>query len=57
MDFPGMARWALRALKRNPRPNLDYECRFSLWFLKLPPCPGPDDHDPITAGDTENRMD
>lgn len=57
MDLVAMARWALYALKHNPRPHLDYECRFSLNLLNYPPCPGPDDHDPITIGDTDNRMD
>ena len=57
MDLVAMARWGLQALKRNPRPHLDYECRFSMNLLRYPPGPGPDQHDPITAGDTENRMD
>ena len=57
MDLAGMAGWALAALKKNPRPQLDYECRFSMSLLNYPPGPGPHDHDPITAGDTENRMD
>jgi hypothetical protein len=57
IDLVAMSRWALRALKNNPRPNLDYECRFSMNLLRYPPGPGPNDHDPITAGDTENRLD
>ena len=57
MDLVAMARWALRALRRNPRPNLDYECRFSQVPSWYPPCPGPNDHDPITIGDTDIRMD
>ncbi|MFH1008809.1 MAG: hypothetical protein V1800_15135 [Candidatus Latescibacterota bacterium] len=57
MDMVAMARWALWALGNNPRPNLGYECRFHINLLNYPPCPGPNDHDPITAGDTENRMD
>ena len=57
MDLTARARWALEALKRNPRPHLNHECRFSMDLLRWPPCPGPDQHDPITAGDTENRMD
>ncbi len=57
MDLVGMARWALHALNNNPRPALDYECRFSMDMLAYPPGPVADQHDPITAGDTENRMD
>ncbi len=57
MDLVAMSRWALRALKNNPRPALDYECRFSISLLGYPPWPLPEQHDPITAGDTENRMD
>jgi hypothetical protein len=57
MDLVAMARWCLRALRKNPRPNLDYECRFSMLPSWYPPCPGPNDHDPITIGDTDNRMD
>ncbi|MCL5096800.1 MAG: glycoside hydrolase family 127 protein [Candidatus Omnitrophica bacterium] len=57
LDLKAMAQWAMQALEKNPRPNLNYECRFSMSLLKDPPCPGPTDHDPITAGDTENRLD
>ena len=57
VDLVAMARWAIRALKNNPRPHLNYECRFSMDLLRWPPCPGPNQHDPITAGDTENRLD
>jgi hypothetical protein len=57
MDLVAMARWSLDALRKNPRPNLDYECRFSMNLLRYPPAPGPETHDPITAGDTENRLD
>ena len=57
IDLTAMAQWAFKALKKNPRPHMNYECIFSMSLLKYPPCPGPDDHDPITAGDTENRMD
>ncbi|MBN2293080.1 MAG: glycoside hydrolase family 127 protein [Pirellulales bacterium] len=57
MDLPGMARWALRALKNNPRPHMNHECRFSMDMLQFYPGPTKDQHDPITAGDTENRMD
>lgn len=57
IDLTAMAAHAMEALKRNPRPNMDYECRFSISLLKYPPAPGPNDHDPITFGDTENRLD
>jgi hypothetical protein len=57
IDLIGMAKWAFEALKKNPRPNLNYECIFSMSLLKYPPCPGPEEHDPITTGDTENRLD
>ena len=45
IDLVAMARWALEALKKNPRPHLDYECRFSMSLLRYPPGPGPNDHD------------
>ena len=57
MDLVGIARWSLRALKHNPRPHMNHECRFHMSLLQFPPGPRWDDHDPITAGDTENRMD
>lgn len=57
IDLTGMAEWAFEALKKNPRPHMNYECIFSMSLLKYPPYPGPDEHDPITTGDTENRMD
>jgi len=57
MHLAAMARWAMHALKKNPRPNLNYECRFGMNLLRYPPGPLPDQHDPITAGDTENRLD
>ncbi|MDD5704731.1 MAG: hypothetical protein PHR35_02315 [Kiritimatiellae bacterium] len=57
MDLVAMARWCQRALRLNPRPKLDYECRFSMVPSWYPPCPGPEDHDPITIGDTDCRMD
>lgn len=57
MDLVAMARWSMQSLKKNPRPQMNYECRFSITLLRYPPGPWPNDHDPITAGDTENRMD
>ena len=57
MSLTTMATQAMNALKKNPRPHLDYECRFSISLLNYPPAPGPDNHDPVTIGDTENRLD
>lgn len=57
MQLTTMAAQAMNALKKNPRPHMDYQCRFSISLLNYPPAPGPDGHDPITFGDTENRLD
>lgn len=57
IDLNKMAQWAFRALKKNPRPHMNYECIFSMSLLKYPPFPGKDKHDPIANGDTENRLD
>jgi hypothetical protein len=57
LDLTAMAASAINALKKNPRPHLDYQCRFSISLLNYPPAPGPNDGDPITLGDTENRLD
>ena len=57
MSLTAMAAQAMHALKKNPRPHMDYQCRFSMSLLKYPPAPGPNDADPITLGDTENRLD
>ncbi|MCO5239599.1 MAG: glycoside hydrolase family 127 protein [Chitinophagaceae bacterium] len=57
IDLNKMAQWAFRALKKNPRPHMNYECIFSMSLLKYPPFPGKDEHDPIANGDTENRLD
>lgn len=57
MSLTTMAAQAMNALKKNPRPHLDYECRFGISLLNYPPAPGPDASDPITFGDTENRLD
>ena len=57
MSLTTMAAQSMNALKKNPRPHLDYECRFGISLLNCPPAPGPDVHDPITFGDTENRLD
>lgn len=55
MDLKAVARWALHYLIENPRKELDYECRFSIMPMDLPPAPT--GHDLITMGDTDCRMD
>ena len=47
----------LNHLRNNPRPGLDYECRFAMDLMKYPVCPGEDRHDPISIADTDIRMD
>ncbi len=55
LDLVEMAAVAMHYLTHNPRRHLDWECRFSIVPLNLPPAPeGPD---PITLGDTDCRMD
>ncbi|MEO8658377.1 MAG: hypothetical protein ABI693_07890 [Bryobacteraceae bacterium] len=55
VDLTMMARWFLRHLNKNPRPNLDYEPVFYVRPLSVPP--SPDGHDAIVPGDTDARMD
>ncbi len=55
-DLTGMAAWAMHYLVCNPQPLRDYECRFHIWPLSLPPGTGDDEHDDIAPGDTESRM-
>lgn len=57
IDLPGMAKWAFQALKKNPRPEMDYACIFGMSLLKYPPAPDPLSQDSIAHGDTENRLD
>jgi len=57
IDLVAMARWGLRALAKNPRPHLDYACRFHMSLLAFPPAPLNDAIDSITDGDTDNRLD
>jgi hypothetical protein len=55
LDLHAMAAWSLRVLRKNPRPNLDYEPVFFVRPMHVPPAP--DGHDPIVPGDTDARMD
>lgn len=65
-----MARWCQNYLAKDPVKQPDWQCRFSLWALHMPVfdpwpyCASPDLKfheigmiDPITAGDTDSRMD
>ncbi len=68
-DLVAMARWCQNYLANNPVREPDWQCRFSLWGLHMPvfdPWPYNENHepmpdiglvDPITAGDTDVRMD
>jgi hypothetical protein len=55
LDLTLMAAWSLRCLRKDPRPNLDYEPVFFVRPMHVPPAP--DGHDPIVPGDTDARMD
>jgi hypothetical protein len=55
LDLHLMAAWSLRVLRKDPRPNLDYEPVFFVRPMHVPPAP--DGHDPIVPGDTDARMD
>lgn len=62
VDFPDMARRALRYLENNPEPDNGWECLFSFAPLCCPPLqpviPGQEGYiDPIAVGDTESRND
>jgi len=57
IDLVAMARWAQRALAKNPRPHLGYACRFLMNLLDYPPCPLEHEIDLIAEGDTDNRLD
>jgi hypothetical protein len=55
VDLHAMAAWSLRVLRKDPRPDLDYEPVFFVRPMHVPPAP--DGHDPIVPGDTDARMD
>ena len=55
IDLSMMARWFLRHLNKNPRPELNYEPVFFVRPLEVPPAP--QGHDAIVPGDTDARMD
>lgn len=62
VDMVKMAEQALNYLANNPRPDRDYECRFSFFLFNdpilVPLVPSTRDlDDPVTLGDTESRMD
>ncbi len=58
VDLIEMATKAMHYLIHNPMKDRNYECRFEIDLLKLPPSMGPNTPDPyITYGDTESRMD
>jgi len=62
LELPALARAALNYLRGNPDPARNYECKFSLGPLGIP-ChvpllpPNRFAYDPISLGDTDNRMD
>lgn len=62
IDLQRMGRLALGYLARNPVPERDYQCRFTIAPLNCPPHKQEQDHpsgniDPIAIGDTESRND
>ena len=55
MDFSGIARWAMNYLEHNPVPEFNYQSRFMVYPVCIPPIPkGPDQ---IAIGDTDCRCD
>jgi hypothetical protein len=58
LNLEEMAAKAMYYLLHNPVSNHNYECRFDIELLGLPPSMHPGSRDPyITFGDTESRMD
>ena len=58
LSLEQMAAKAMHYLLHNPLPDHNYECRFDIQLLGLPPTMYPGSRDPyITFGDTESRMD
>lgn len=56
IDLTAIARDAMNYLINNPRPELGYECRFGIDLMRCPPWAGDEEHEVITAGDTDLRM-
>jgi hypothetical protein len=57
VDLVAMARWAIEYLCHNPSPERNYETRFGIMPLQMPPSPRLGDVDGVAFGDTESRMD
>lgn len=58
ISLTDMAKRSMHYLIHNPLPSHDYECRFDISLLMLPPSMYPGSRDPyITFGDTEARID
>ena len=55
LSLEEMASWNLNYLIHNPKPHMDYECRFCHDPLGYPPAF--DTHDRTASGDTDARMD
>ena len=55
LSLEEMAHWNLNYLIHNPKPHMDYECRFCQDPLGYPPVY--DTHDRTASGDTDARMD
>ncbi len=56
IDLVDMAKKSLNYLTNNPRPALDYECRFGIDLMSEKIWPKDDEHEVITVGDTDLRM-
>lgn len=55
-DLLAMARWAMHYLVCNPQRPRNFECRFAISPLSFPPALGDTEHDGVSVGDTESRM-
>lgn len=56
IDLVQMAKSAMNYLIQNPRPQLNYECRFGIDLMRDKLWPADDEHEVITVGDTDLRM-
>lgn len=56
LDLVQMAKAAMHYLIENPRPELDYECRFGIDLMREKIWPEDNEHEVITIGDTDLRM-